>query len=213
MNNYDVMQVCRNGHRITDSFHEFPAERQNACAKCGGETIHECEECNTPIRGHNNTEGVILARAAPVPDFCQECGEPYPWTSTPHEFEELDSSTIDSELQERAHPEFADGHYQAAVRTAFTVLEERIRKKGGFPPHLTGAKLALEAFNSEKGPLAFGETGGEKDGVMFLYRGAFQALRNPPNHRFIEPDRQYAHDAICSVNLLLRLLENGEAKD
>lgn len=48
---YDAMQVCRSGHVITDSYHEFPGYRKSACTECGAETIHECEACGEEIQG------------------------------------------------------------------------------------------------------------------------------------------------------------------
>ena len=49
---------------------------------------------------------------------------------------------------------------------------------------------------------------------MFLYRGAFQALRNPVSHRFVEEvDEDYARDGIHTVNLLLRLLDENTSEN
>lgn len=210
MGTYDVMQVCLNGHKITHAFNRSPEFRQAACGDCGADTIHECPECDTPIRGKYYVDGVISATGPDPPEYCHECGEPYPWTDDADDFVDVDSSVIDDELAVRALSEYESGHEQSAVRTAFTVLEERVRERGGFPQSQSGAGLMLAAFNSDDGPLSFGETEGEQDGVMFLYRGAFQALRNPVSHRFIdEVDEAYARDAIHTVNLLLRLLEEN----
>ena len=64
------------------------------------------------------------------------------------------------------------------------------------------------------GELSFGETGGEKQGVMFLYRGAMMSLRNPASHRFIEQvDEDYARDTLHTVNLLLRLVDMNSVSD
>lgn len=122
----------------------------------------------------------------------------------------LGSNEFEEELTRRCLPQYESGYYQAAVRNAFTVLEERIRNKGNFEQELTGTELVLEALNPEEGELAFGETKGEKDGVMFLYRGAFQALRNPVSHRFMdEIDDRYAYSIIHTVDLLIRLLDEN----
>lgn len=122
----------------------------------------------------------------------------------------VSSERLDSELQSRAVVEFESRHFQSSVRTAFTVLEERIRELGEYPETEYGTGLIQNAFHPENGQLVFGESPGEREGVMFLYRGAFQALRNPVSHRFIESvDEDYARDAIYTVNLLLRLLEEN----
>lgn len=212
MGTYDVMQVCENGHKITHSYRKRPEHRQSACDQCGADTIHRCQnsECGEPIQGKYRVEGVVSPGGPDVPERCHECGEPYPWSDEAEQFVEVDSSVLDDELASRCLSEYESGHYQSAVRTAFTVLEERIRGKGGFPQGTSGADLMLQAFNAENGELSFGQTEGEQDGVMFLYRGAFQALRNPVSHRFVEEvDEDYARDAIHTVNLLLRLLEKN----
>lgn len=210
MGTYDVMQVCENGHKTTHSYNSHPEHRQSSCSECGADTIHECPECGTPIRGKYRVEGVVSPGGPDPRDHCHDCGAPYPWADVAESFVDVDSSVLDNELSERVVPEYEGGHYQSAVRTAFTVLEERVRDEGGFPQELSGAALMLDAFNSEDGPLSFGATDGEQDGVMFLYRGAFQALRNPVSHRFVdEVDEDYARDAIHTVNLLLRLLDEN----
>ena len=71
-----------------------------------------------------------------------------------------------------------------------------------------------ESFTPDGGPLSFGETSSEQQGVMFLYRGAMQSLRNPASHRFIEEvDEDYARDVIHTVNLLLRLMETNTSSN
>lgn len=210
MGTYDVMQVCLNGHKITDSYNKYPRHRQSACDECGNETIHTCPECGTAIRGKYHVDGAFGFGGPDTPEHCHDCGAPYPWADEAESFIDVTSSVLDDELSEQAIPEYEGGHYQSAVRTVFTVLEERVRDDGEFPQELSGASLMLDAFNSDDGPLSFGATDGEQDGVMFLYRGAFQALRNPVSHRFVEEvDEDYARDAIHTVNLLLWLLDEN----
>jgi hypothetical protein len=81
MGKYDTMQVCLNGHQITDRYDSSPEFRQNFCEKCGAETISECKNCGTKIRGHYDVEGVVaIGSSKEVPNYCHDCGEPYPWT-------------------------------------------------------------------------------------------------------------------------------------
>lgn len=203
---YDVMQVCLNGHKITDSYSK-PKFRQSACDECGADTIHKCPNCEVNIKGRYRG-GFAGGPGPDVPDHCHECGEPYPWIDEDDGFTEIDSSALDEELTNRAVPQHENGHYQSAVRTAFIILEERIREKGQFSRDIHGDDLMTRAFNPDNGELTFGETGGEKQGMMFLYRGAMLSLRNPASHRFIEEaDKDYARDVIHTVNLLLRLLK------
>jgi len=210
MGQYDVMQVCLNGHKITATYASNPEFRQAKCDQCGADTIHECPECGTPIRGEYHVPGVADLTPGPDPkDYCHECGEPYPWADEAEDFADVDASVLDDELAARALSEYEDGHYQSAVRTAFVVLEERVRDNGGFKESDHGADLMTEAFHPD-GPLAMGKTEAEKEGTMLLYRSAVMALRNPVGHRFVdEIDEDYARDVIHTVNLLLRVLETN----
>lgn len=111
------------------------------------------------------------------------------------------------ELLTEAEPEYQNGHYQSAVRTAFRVLEEQIREKGNFDVETTGSSLAQEAFK-EGGELEIGEVSAEVRGWMFLYTGGFLALRNPLSHRNIpEIDQDRARRILSFVDLLLQTLE------
>ena len=79
MGECDVMQVCLNGHQITDRYKKSPERRQDFCEKCGSETIIECQNCGEEIQGDYHVEGVIAPSSTEVPDYCHGCGEPYPW--------------------------------------------------------------------------------------------------------------------------------------
>jgi hypothetical protein len=88
---YDVAQVCKNGHVITDKAKSDQAHREKFCRRCGAETIMACPECSTPIRGQLTTafdsyvhmEVRYLTKAmTDVPRFCHNCGASFPWTQT-----------------------------------------------------------------------------------------------------------------------------------
>lgn len=114
----------------------------------------------------------------------------------------------DRDLRGEAVPEYLNGHYQSCVRTAFRILEERIRDAGDYPQNLTGDDLAKEAFKVDGGDLAFADVNAEKAGWMFLYAGAFASLRNPPSHRddqFVNQRR--AKQILHFVDYLLDVLE------
>jgi hypothetical protein len=51
---YDTMQVCENGHIVTDMAVKHPEYRVNRCPKCGAATIMACEKCNVAIPGHHH---------------------------------------------------------------------------------------------------------------------------------------------------------------
>ncbi|EAY29480.1 DUF2321 domain-containing protein [Microscilla marina] len=79
--NQDVMQVCLNGHQITDSYLRSPHLAEDYCQKCGKETIVACPNCQTPIKGDYYYPGVVdlTGFRTPVPKRCSNCGKYYPW--------------------------------------------------------------------------------------------------------------------------------------
>ncbi|MCX5632218.1 MAG: DUF2321 domain-containing protein [Phycisphaerae bacterium] len=90
--NYDVQQVCENGHQITGCYNAKPEDRQKFCQNCGAPTITRCPDCDADIRGakYEYIQNWIDARRGSsrfqqltypnVPLYCLSCGNPYPWT-------------------------------------------------------------------------------------------------------------------------------------
>jgi hypothetical protein len=74
------MQVCENGHVITSMATKYPQHRANRCSQCGAATIMACKACNTPIPGYYHVPGVFGGDDSQRPEFCKQCGEPFPWT-------------------------------------------------------------------------------------------------------------------------------------
>lgn len=80
----DTMQVCLDGHVITDEARYSPELTRARCPKDGVRTIMECPSCNKPIPGemhYPNVVGFSGVNKEP-PEYCEVCGEPYPWTTT-----------------------------------------------------------------------------------------------------------------------------------
>jgi hypothetical protein len=77
---YDVAQVCLNGHMVNHSYQSMPEFNQRFCAKCGAQTITQCPDCKSSIRGDYEFENVIAPGPTRPNSFCHECGKPYPWT-------------------------------------------------------------------------------------------------------------------------------------
>src|SRR6188474_3419978 len=80
MGEYNVAQICRNGHVVTEYAASQPATREKFCARCGSPTILACEHCEATIRGDYQVPGVIGFSHYERPAFCHNCGQPYPWT-------------------------------------------------------------------------------------------------------------------------------------
>jgi hypothetical protein len=79
----DVMQVCLNGHVITDLLHGYPERGLFHCDACGAQTIDHCATCGARIPGAVYVPGLTPAGARPPPQFCATCGAPFPWTRRP----------------------------------------------------------------------------------------------------------------------------------
>ena len=97
---YDTMEVCLNGHQITDMAVSQPISRQPFCSKCGSATITGCTQCQRLIRGHRHIPGVFSVHRTPVPKYCIDCGTPYPWqTAAIQNFNEILHETDLTEQQ------------------------------------------------------------------------------------------------------------------
>ena len=91
--NYDVQQVCEKGHQITGCCTIHPERHKKFCQECGAATISACPSCSEGIQGdpievrqswtspgRRGGSKMVSGRPVDVPDYCSNCGEPYPWT-------------------------------------------------------------------------------------------------------------------------------------
>jgi hypothetical protein len=85
----DVMQVCRNGHVITDLLQTCPERARTHCDRCGAVTLERCPTCGLELPGAIVVPGLQPVGARPAPHFCAKCGAAFPWTHLrrrpPHE--------------------------------------------------------------------------------------------------------------------------------
>lgn len=125
----------------------------------------------------------------------------------------------DDELTERCLPFFEDQRYPEAARLAGQILEERVSE---FAPEaksdLEGAKLMREVFSPDGGSLQISSDGGEQAGLMSMFAGSYQAIRNPLSHRTPDPNRdRYLDDLdhiqtkniLHNIDYLLTTLERN----
>lgn len=122
--NYDVQQVCENGHQITGCYNFRPDGQKKFCQECGAATIIACPTCDVEIQGVRIEKVVqsewleagrgrggskmVPGRPVNVPSYCSNCGKPYPWTENKivagiQTFAELgidenEESTIDEDM-------------------------------------------------------------------------------------------------------------------
>lgn len=76
----DVMQVCQNGHVITDLLRTYPERGVGYCEQCGAGTLDRCRTCGQEIQGAVHVPGMVpIGRQSP-PQFCAKCGAAFPWS-------------------------------------------------------------------------------------------------------------------------------------
>ncbi len=78
----DVAQVCRSGHLVLSSLQRFPQFRKSFCEDCGAPTIDQCQTCGWPIAGLGPNSWMGGGGPFKPPNYCGECGSPFPWTAT-----------------------------------------------------------------------------------------------------------------------------------
>jgi uncharacterized protein (TIGR02391 family) len=121
----------------------------------------------------------------------------------------LDDAWLNPELRRRVRKTFHTDR-EAAVQTAFKVVEERLRaitgSRGAY-----GDRLIREALQSARGSIAHGElTDTEFDGLLQFFLGAAKFVRNPRSHRFVDSDDiQMDIECIILANLLLDILDGA----
>lgn len=72
--------ICRRGHVITTNARTARATPR--CATCGADVLTACPRCDNMIRGGYIVPGFIgFAEEYERPDFCADCGNPFPWAS------------------------------------------------------------------------------------------------------------------------------------
>jgi hypothetical protein len=76
----DVMQVCRNGHVITDLLRSCPERSVTHCDRCGATTLDCCATCGRALPGAILVPGLHPVGVRQPPCYCPTCGAAFPWT-------------------------------------------------------------------------------------------------------------------------------------
>lgn len=79
----DVMQVCRNGHVITDMLNSCPERGVSHCDRCGEATIDRCQTCGQELLGAVHVPGLVPIGRLEAPQYCSACGAAFPWMARP----------------------------------------------------------------------------------------------------------------------------------
>jgi predicted RNA-binding Zn-ribbon protein involved in translation (DUF1610 family) len=120
----DVMQVCRNGHVITDLLNSYPDRGLFHCDRCGAQTVDRCATCGEPIPGAIYVPGLPPAGSCPAPNYCASCGAAFPWTTRPRQ--PPPSPRIHLETILRRLPRIAGQlRFRQTDRPPFRVQDER----------------------------------------------------------------------------------------
>lgn len=77
---YDIAQICLNGHLINAAARSVPVHNKNYCEKCGEKTIANCPQCKLPIQGVYINRARVHYKDLITPAYCCNCGNPFPWT-------------------------------------------------------------------------------------------------------------------------------------
>jgi hypothetical protein len=75
----DLMQVCRNGHVITDLLTTYPESGLPHCDRCGAATLDRCPTCGHPLLGASHVPGLVTLGKRTAPECCSACGALFPW--------------------------------------------------------------------------------------------------------------------------------------
>ena len=78
---YETAEVCPNGHHTTASVDTSPVHRSKYCPECGEAAFTKCRNCGGRIRGDYHVPGVVGYWEWSPPNYCHDCGQPYPWTT------------------------------------------------------------------------------------------------------------------------------------
>lgn len=145
---YTEAAVCRRGHVETTVIDNL-ATLAKRCPECGAPVLTACSACDTRIRGDLIVPEVItFAEDYKPPDFCDQCGAPFPWVSRQGriyelmnllDHEDLDPATeleVREQLEALTQPDLPDD--EAARRW------ERVRAKAPTLWERSGAQRILE---------------------------------------------------------------------
>jgi uncharacterized protein (TIGR02391 family) len=124
----------------------------------------------------------------------------------------LDEETgLDEELSRRCGHLIHLGAFDEAVRSAFVLLEDRLRQSLG-EEGSTGIQLINKAFSPKTGAFStiLGSNESEREGMRELFSGAFKLFRNPSAHGLVGFEANEGMSIIGLVDLLLGILKRVE---
>lgn len=119
------MQVCRNGHVITDLLHSFPERGRGYCEQCGADTLDRCPTCGRHLTGAVLVPGLVPMAASAPPSYCSHCGAAFPWTAPCPDHEPSDALVRLETLLRRLPRVIRELRSRHGDRPPFVVVDER----------------------------------------------------------------------------------------
>jgi uncharacterized protein (TIGR02391 family) len=111
-------------------------------------------------------------------------------------------------IADRIWPKLNRGDYTDAVRDAFLAVEEAVRAAGKYTLDDYGVTLMRKAFDKASGPLTEkSEPEGEREALSHLFAGAIGRYKNPPSHRTVDLEQQWAREECLLASHLLRIVD------
>jgi hypothetical protein len=121
----DVMQVCRNGHVITDLLQTYPDRGLSHCDRCGAATLDRCATCGLEIPGAVHVPGLVPVGRSQPPEFCSACGAAFPWSRKAEPGVTTDPLASLEQLLRRLPLVIRQLRSRHSNRPPFTVVDER----------------------------------------------------------------------------------------
>jgi hypothetical protein len=153
------MQVCRNGHVITDRVHASPEECRYHCERCGTTTLHACPTCAQDILGAVLVPGLQPIGTGKPPAYCSTCGAAFPWSrhsrsnATTPAAETLETllrrlPLVIRQLRQRfrtRRPFRVQDEYdlEDLVRSLLSIYFDDVRLRSRTPPYATATRTDL----------------------------------------------------------------------
>jgi hypothetical protein len=120
----DVMQVCRNGHVITDLLRTCPERALAHCDRCGAVTLDRCSTCGRELPGALVVPGLQPVGVRQAPSFCSTCGAVFPWTKPRHP-PKLQALAVLEAMLRRLPRVMRELRVRQTDRPAFRITDER----------------------------------------------------------------------------------------
>lgn len=124
---YSRAAVCKRGHVLTRDISRIsPGKR---CTECGAAVLTGCPACNAPLQGELEVPGVVAVgfQYSP-PDFCHDCGSPFPWVGRQGRIYELEN-LLDAEDLDPADELAVREHLRALASEGLDEAEQTRRWK------------------------------------------------------------------------------------